>query len=83
MARSNLRLSVVLRPMASEPAVHKHSASDKRLSLHRASRLVEVLLIKALRAMPGESAPPELLRGLADPRLAPAIRQMHNHIARP
>jgi len=46
------------------------------------ARLVEVLLIEALRAMPGEHAPPGLLRGLADPRLAPAIRQMHNHVAR-
>jgi transcriptional regulator GlxA family with amidase domain len=27
-------------------------------------------------------APPGLLRALADPRLALAIRQMHNHIAR-
>src|SRR5262245_28206236 len=45
-------------------------------------RLVEVLLIEALRATPGENAPPGLLRGLADERLAPAIRQMHNQVAR-
>ena len=41
------------------------------------SRLVEVLLIEALRSTPGEDAPPGLLRGLADARLAPAMRQMH------
>jgi AraC-like DNA-binding protein len=46
------------------------------------TRLVEVLLIEALRATPNEDAPPGLLRGLADERLAPAIRQMHNHVAR-
>ena len=46
------------------------------------TRLVEVLLIEALRAAPGDDAPPGLLRGLADARLAPAIRQMHGHVAR-
>ena len=46
------------------------------------TRLVEVLLIEALRAAPGEDAPPGLLRGLADSRLAPAIRQMHGQVAR-
>ena len=46
------------------------------------ARFVEVLLIEALRTMPSGDAPPGLLRALADPRLAPAIRQMHNHIAR-
>jgi transcriptional regulator GlxA family with amidase domain len=46
------------------------------------TRLVEVLLIEALRSTPGEDAPPGLLRGLADARLAPAIRQMHDQVAR-
>jgi AraC-like DNA-binding protein len=46
------------------------------------TRLVEVLLIEALRATPGEESPPGLLRGLADERLAPAIRQMHGQVAR-
>ena len=46
------------------------------------TRLVEVLLIEALRSTPGEEAPPGLLRGLADARLAPAIRQMHGQLAR-
>jgi AraC-like DNA-binding protein len=46
------------------------------------TRLVEVLLIEALRATPGDGAPPGLLRGLADPRLSPALRQMHGQIAR-
>lgn len=46
------------------------------------ARLVEVMLIEALRAAPSGDAPPGLLRGLADPRLAPAIRQMHAHVGR-
>lgn len=45
------------------------------------TRLVEVLLIEALRSASGDQAPPGLLRGLADPRLAPAIRQMHDRLA--
>ena len=32
--------------------------------------------------MPPEDAPPRLLRGLADERLAPAIRQVHSQLAR-
>ena len=48
------------------------------------SRLVEVLLIEALRssASSGEDAPAGLLRGLADARLAPAMRQLHAHLDR-
>ncbi|MDZ4866257.1 MAG: AraC family transcriptional regulator [Alphaproteobacteria bacterium] len=46
------------------------------------SRLVEVLLIEALRSTGGEDAPPGLLRGLSDARLAAAIRQMHGKPAR-
>jgi AraC-like DNA-binding protein len=45
-------------------------------------RLVELMLIEALRWTSGEDAPPGLLRGLADARLAPAIRAMHRDVAR-
>ncbi len=41
------------------------------------TRLVEVLLIEALRASQGRDAPPGLLRGLADARVAEALRGMH------
>lgn len=41
------------------------------------SRLLEVLLIEALRSAAGPKASPGLLRGLADERLAAAIRRMH------
>lgn len=41
------------------------------------ARLVELLLIEALRSMQGDGAPPGLLRGLGDARLATAMRDMH------
>ena len=41
------------------------------------SRLLEVLLIEALRSTSGTGASPGLARALADPRLAAAIRAMH------
>ena len=70
------RLSTLVR-LVGEEASEQRSGRDLVLT-----RLVEVLLIEALRLTPGEDAPPGLLRGLADMQLAPAIRQMHNQIAR-
>ena len=46
------------------------------------TRLVEVLLVEALRAAPAEGATPGLLRGLADARLAAAMRRMHGDMGR-
>ncbi|MET4683326.1 AraC-like DNA-binding protein [Brevundimonas faecalis] len=40
-------------------------------------RLIEILLVEALRSLPGEGAAPGLLRGLADRRIAAAMRRMH------
>jgi AraC-like DNA-binding protein len=45
------------------------------------ARLLEVLLIEALRSTAQTSASPGLLRGLADARLAAAIRRMHEQPA--
>ncbi|MFI5445164.1 AraC family transcriptional regulator [Polaromonas sp. UC242_47] len=45
-------------------------------------RLIEVLLVEALRGAPSEGAPPGLLRALADTRLAAAMRHMHGDPAR-
>lgn len=42
------------------------------------ARLLEVLLIEALRSSTGPSAAPGLLRGLADDHLAMALRAMHD-----
>ena len=70
------RLSILVR-LVGEEASERRSARDLVLT-----RLVEVLLIEALRSTPGEDAPPGLLRGLADARLAPAIREMHAKLTR-
>lgn len=71
------RLSTLVQLVAEE-AVEQQPGRDLVLT-----RLVEVLLIEALRSTSGQDAPPGLLRGLADPRLAPAMQQMHGQIARP
>jgi AraC-like DNA-binding protein len=47
------------------------------------ARLLEVLLIEALRSTAGTAASPGLLRGLADGRLAAAIRRMHESPTEP
>ena len=70
------RLSVLVRLVGEESGAQK---PGRDLVL---TRLVEVMLLEALRAAPGEDAPPGLLRGLTDKRLAQAIRQMHAEPAR-
>jgi AraC-like DNA-binding protein len=70
------RLSILVRLVGDESI---EARAGRELVL---VRLVEVLLVEALRATTSDDAPPGLLRGLADPRLAPAIRQMHGQIAR-
>jgi AraC-like DNA-binding protein len=70
------RLSVLVR-LVDEESSDRKAGRDLVLT-----RLVEVLLIEALRSTSGEDAPPGLLRGLADAQLAPAMRQMHGQLAR-
>lgn len=70
------RLSVLVR-LVGEESGDRRPGRDLVLT-----RLVEVLLIEALRSTAGEDAPPGLLRGLADARLAAAMRQMHGQLAR-
>ena len=70
------RLSVLVRLLGEESS-ERRSGRDLVLT-----RLVELLLIEALRATSGEDAPPGLLRGLADAQLALALRQMHGQLAR-
>jgi len=65
------RLSVLVR-LVGEEAGGQGAGRDLVLA-----RLVEILLIEALRATQGNKAPPGLLRGLADARAAEALRQMH------
>jgi AraC-like DNA-binding protein len=47
------------------------------------ARLLEVLLIEALRSAAGTAASPGLLRGLADERLAVALRRIHENMTKP
>ena len=75
--RGSERLSTLVRLVGEESS---EAGPGQELVL---TRLVEVLLIEALRATPADDAPPGLLRGLADTRLAPAIRQIHDDVARP
>jgi AraC-like DNA-binding protein len=70
------RLSLLV-CLVGEEANERRSGRDLVLT-----RLVELLLIEALRSTPGEDAPPGLLRGLADAHLASAMRQMHGQLAR-
>lgn len=70
------RLSTLVRLVGDE-SIARRSGRDLVLT-----RLVEVLLIEALRSTQGDDTPPGLLRGLADARIAPAMQQMHGQIAR-
>lgn len=74
--RGELRLATLVQLVGDE-AREQRSGRDLVLA-----RLVEVLLIEALRSTTGATASPGLLRGLADARLAAAIRQMHENPAR-
>jgi AraC-like DNA-binding protein len=70
------RLSLLVK-LVSEETSEQRSGRDLVLS-----RLVDVMLVEALRSTQGEDAPPGLLRGLGDARLAMAMREMHGDPAR-
>jgi AraC-like DNA-binding protein len=70
------QLSTVVR-LVCEEANAQRSGRDLILS-----RLVEVLLVQALRTLQTDDARVGLLRGLSDARLAIAIRDMHGDPAR-
>ncbi len=71
------RLSLLVRLVRDETS-EQRVGSDLVLS-----RLVEVLLIEALRATQGKDTPHGLLRGLADARVSLAMRRMHDDPERP
>jgi AraC-like DNA-binding protein len=60
--------------------VGEESAEQKPGSEFMLSRLAELLLVEAMRSAAAGNAPPGLLRGLADERLAIALKQMHARI---
>jgi len=70
------RLSVLVQFLGEESREQK---AGRDLVL---ARLVEVMLIEALRSTSNDDAPPGLLRGLADARLSVAMRQMHSDPSR-
>ncbi|QRN98486.1 AraC family transcriptional regulator [Archangium violaceum] len=69
--RGERRLSTLVQ-LVREESRERRPARDVILA-----RLLEVLLIEALRSTAGTAASPGLLRGLADERLSAAIRRMH------
>lgn len=60
--------------------VGEESAEQKPGGEFMLSRLAELLLVEAMRSTTAGSAPPGLLRGLGDERLARALQQMHARI---
>ncbi|MBW9063490.1 AraC family transcriptional regulator [Rhizobium herbae] len=71
------RLSTLVRLLIDE------ASSDRPGRTLVLTRLVEILLVDALRLTQTPDAPVGLLRGLGDARLAASIRQMHADPARP
>jgi AraC-like DNA-binding protein len=75
--RGEPRLSTIVRLITDEARTQR-PAREMILA-----RLLEVLLLEALRSTAAEAAPSGILRALADPRLALAIRHLHQDPARP
>ncbi|MCE3607244.1 AraC family transcriptional regulator [Massilia sp. P8910] len=75
--RGEPRLATIVQLVADESRAQR-PARDVILA-----RLLEVLLIESLRCSAGTAASPGLLRGLADERLAPALRRIHENMTRP
>lgn len=71
------RLSTLVRLLVEEAALER---PGRELVL---TRLVEILLVEALRLAQTANAPAGLLRGLGDARLAEALKRMHGDPARP
>lgn len=72
--QGSARLSQLVRMVGEE------SAEQKPGSEFMLSRLAELLLVEAMRSTTAGSAPPGLLRGLGDERLARALKQLHARI---
>jgi AraC-like DNA-binding protein len=65
------------RLVALVPAIHDETRADRPGRGMILDRLLEVLMIEALRSAPGPGHPPGLLHGLTDPKLAPALHRIH------
>lgn len=69
------------RLMALAPVIHEETRSNRPARGLILERLLEVLMIEALRSAPGPDRPPGLLRGLSDPHLAIALHRIHSDSA--
>jgi transcriptional regulator GlxA family with amidase domain len=63
--------------MALVPLIHDETRADRPARTMILDRLLEVLMIEALRSSAGHDLPPGLLCGLSDPRLAAALQRIH------
>lgn len=75
--RGEQRLATLVQ-LVSEESRQQRPARDAIMA-----RLLEVLLIEALRSSGGTMTSPGILRGLSDERLAAAIRKMHERVEHP
>jgi AraC-like DNA-binding protein len=67
------------RLMALVPVIHEETRANRPGRDLVLERLLEVLLIEALRSGPAVDMPPGLLRGVSDPQLAAALQRIHAH----
>lgn len=65
------------RLMALVQLIHDETRDDRPARTMILERLLEVLMIEVLRSNPGHARPIGLARGLADQRLAAALRRIH------
>lgn len=65
------------RLMALVPVIHEETRADRPARAMILERLLEVLMIEALRSSPDCARVPGLLRGLSDPRLGAALHRIH------
>ena len=72
--QDSMRLAQLVR-MVGEEYVDQKPGSEFMLS-----RLIGMMLVEAMRSVTTGSAPPGLLRGLGDERLAPALKKMHAQV---
>jgi AraC-like DNA-binding protein len=73
-----IHVSAHNRLMALVPMIHEETRADRPARGMILERLLEVLMIEALRSSPGHAGRPGLLRGLSDPRLRTALHRIHD-----
>ncbi len=66
------------RLMALTQVIHEETRADRPARAMVLERLLEVLMIEALRSNPNHERRPGLLRGLTDPRLGAALHRIHD-----